>query len=213
MQLLILSILFGLIILALGEKISIRSLQDKDEILMKNISDLHFQLFSSLQERAKILKTAVFKTQCSESGCTFNVCNSKKPIQPVCSSGWKRYNKHCYRLFSTKMNWFQAQMFCRKQGTTLLQINDARESMWLLKNFPKVRYWIDLTDIGKERTWMSLSTGKGPTFTNWAKGQPDYGKLKQHCAYCANWSGRGEWDNGECDYKTQVICELSGSGF
>ncbi|XP_062592105.1 snaclec 5-like isoform X2 [Saccostrea cucullata] len=210
MRSLVICILSWFVLLAISKGISVRALQSKDDVLMKKISDLQFQLFTSIQEREKIIKTAVFETQCSVSGCAFDVCDKRKS---VCSSGWKRYNKHCYRLFSTKMNWFQAQMFCRKQGTTLLQINDARESMWLLKNFPKVRYWIDLTDIGKERTWMSLSTGKGPTFTNWAKGQPDYGKLKQHCAYCANWSGRGEWDNGECDYKTQVICELSGSGF
>ncbi|XP_061174193.1 C-type lectin lectoxin-Lio1-like isoform X4 [Saccostrea echinata] len=179
---------------------------------MKNISDLHFQLFSSIQERAKIIKTAVFETQCSESGCTFDACDKRKPLKSVCSQGWKRYNGHCYHLFSTKMNWFEAQMFCRKQGATLLQINDARESKWLSKKFPKVPYWIDLTDVGKEGTWMTFSSGKGPTFTAWAKGQPDNSGGKQHCAY-NNWTGRSDWDDGGCTYKTQVMCELSGSGF
>lgn len=28
----------------------------------------------------------------------------------VCKEGWKRFDGHCYRLFSTEMNWFQAQV-------------------------------------------------------------------------------------------------------
>ncbi|XP_061174176.1 perlucin-like protein isoform X2 [Saccostrea echinata] len=175
---------------------------------MKNISDLHFQLFSSIQERAKIIKTAVFETQCSESGCTFDACDKRKPLKSVCNQGWKLYNGHCYQLFSTKMNWFEAQLFCRKQGTTLLQINDAVESKWLLKNYPKVRYWIDLTDAGKEGKWMTLSTGKGPTFTAWIKGQPDNAGGNEDCAI-NNWSKPGHWNDERCSSTFQVMCESS----
>ncbi|XP_052691215.1 C-type lectin-like [Crassostrea angulata] len=211
---------------------------NEDDFLMKNISNLHFQLFSSIQKKTKMIKTAVFETQCSGSGCTFNGCESsgsetcdgqmftklnkiqssinniwkRKSTAIVCKQGWKRYNGHCYHLFSGKMNWFEAQIFCRKQGTTLLQINNANENKWLTKNFPDVQYWIDFTDNGMEGKWVTLSTGKSE-FTSWDRGQPDNAAGKQHCAY-NNFSRRiGHWDDIRCTYSFQVMCEASGSGF
>ncbi|XP_052691257.1 perlucin-like protein isoform X2 [Crassostrea angulata] len=201
---------------------------------MKNISELHFQLFSSVQKKTKMIKTAVFETQCSGTGCTFNGCESsgsetcdgqmftklnkiqlsindiwkRKPEAIVCKEGWKRYNGHCYHLFSKKMNWFQAQVFCRNQKTTLLQINDANEHNWLTKNFPIVGYWIDFTDIGTEGKWVTLSTGKSE-YTRWHSGQPDNSGGKQHCAY--NNYVKGSWDDVSCKTAIQVVCEASGT--
>lgn len=209
-----------------------------EDALRKNISDLHFKLFSSIQKKTKMIKTAVFETQCSGSGCTFNGCESngsetcegqmltklnriqssinnfckRKPKTIVCKQGWKGYNGHCYHLFSGKMNWFQAQIFCRNQGTTLLQINDANENKWLTKNFPNVEYWIDFTDIGTEGKWVTLSTGKS-TYTSWDYGQPDNWRGDQDCAN-NNYSKRlGRWDDTKCINTYQVMCEDSGSEF
>ncbi|XP_052691179.1 lectin BRA-3-like [Crassostrea angulata] len=210
----------------------------EDDDLMKNISDLHFQLFSSIQKKTKMIKTTVFETQCSGSGCTFNGCESsgsetcdgqmftklnkiqssinniwkRKPAPNVCKQGWKRYDGHCYHLFNTKMNWFQAQIFCRKQGTTLLQINNASENNWLTKNFPNVYYWIDFTDIGTEGKWVTFSTGKSE-YTSWDRAQPDNGGGHQHCAL-NNFSNRaGRWDDEGCKKSFQVFCEAPGSEF
>nr|XP_034317508.1 uncharacterized protein LOC117686527 [Crassostrea gigas] len=159
------SICCAFLTLVFGSSVSYAATYKEDDALVKNISDLHFQLFSSIQKKTKMIKTAVFETQCSGSGCTFNGCESsgsetcdgqmltklnriqssinnvwkRKPKTMVCKKGWKRYNGHCYFLFSGKMNWFQAQIFCRNQGTTLLQINDASENKWLIKNFPNGR--------------------------------------------------------------------------
>ncbi|XP_078336994.1 C-type lectin domain family 17, member A-like [Crassostrea virginica] len=210
--------------------------QNQDGVLMKNISDLHFQLFSSIHRKTKMIKTAVFETQCSGSGCTFNGCESSgsdtcdgqiipilkeiqssindlgKPKVIACKSGWKRFKGHCYQLFQTKMNWFEAQVFCRQKRTTLLQINDANENNWVSKTFPNVRYWIDYTDISQEGNWLTLSTGLNE-FSSWDKGQPDNGG-DQDCA-TNNLRGQlGMWDDDNClSSKWPVMCEASGSGF
>nr|XP_022344042.1 lectin BRA-3-like [Crassostrea virginica] len=209
--------------------------QNQDGVLMKNISDLHFQLFSSIHRKTKMIKTAVFETQCSGSGCTFNGCESSgsdtcdgqmikklkeiqssindlgKPKEIDCKRGWKPYNGHCYKLFQTKMNWFEAQYFCRLQMTTLLQINDANENKWVSKAFANVQYWIDYTDIGEEGNWFTLSTGKNE-FSNWSKGQPDNGG-DQDCTTNNIGSLLGQWDDKSCHAKWPVLCEASGSGF
>ncbi|XP_078336990.1 perlucin-like protein [Crassostrea virginica] len=212
--------------------------QNEDGVLMKNISDLHFQLFSSIQKKTKMIKTAVFETQCSGSGCTFNGCESsgsdtcdgqmiqklkeiessinniwKKKSKVIdCRSGWKRYNGHCYYLFKSKLNWFDAQLFCRKQRSTLVHINDASENNWVSKTFPNVLYWIDYTDLGKEGNWVSFSTGEH-AFSRWHRGQPDNAG-NQDCAYNNFHKDRGYWDDAEClKYRFQPLCETSGSEF
>nr|XP_022322484.1 lectin BRA-3-like [Crassostrea virginica] len=214
------------------------SQQNEEGILTKNISDLHFQLFSSIQKRTNLIKTAVFETQCSGSGCTFNGCESsgsdtcdgrliqklnkiqssinaiwkRKPKVMACKLGWKRYNGHCYYLYTTKMNWFEAQVMCRRQGTYLLQINDANENNWVSRTFPNVRYWIDYTDLGMTGKWVTFSTGKSD-YTNWDRGEPNNRGGNQHCA-CNNLQGRlGRWDDIGCLVKLQVLCEASGTEF
>nr|XP_022337538.1 lectin BRA-3-like [Crassostrea virginica] len=209
--------------------------QNQEGVLIKNISDLHFQLFSSIQKRTKMLKAAVFETQCSGSGCTFNGCESsgsdtcdgqmnqnlnkiqssisniEKPKVIECKSGWKRYNDHCYYLFKTKMNWFDAQVFCRRQSTTLLQINDATENRWVSNAFPNVRYWIDYTDTGNEGHWVTLSTGRND-YSSWHKAQPD-NSGNQDCAKNNHLGQLGQWDDDGCYEKFPPLCETSGSGF
>ncbi|XP_052691234.1 galactose-specific lectin nattectin-like [Crassostrea angulata] len=208
----------------------------EDDVLMKRISDLHFKLFSSMKKKTKTMKAAVFETQCCASGCTFNsykagvprVCNGqlltqlneiqssinniwkKKPI--ACKHGWKRYGDHCYHLFRAKMNWFEAQIFCRKQGASLIQINNAGENRWLTKNFPNVPYWIDFTDNGTEGKWVTLSTGRSE-YTSWDRGQPDNWRGNQNCAYNNFRKRAGRWDDGGCKAKFQAMCEASGSEF
>nr|XP_022322471.1 perlucin-like protein [Crassostrea virginica] len=222
--------------LAVSSKDADESVQNEG-VLMKNISDLHFQLFSSIQKKTKMIKTAVFETQCSGSGCTFNGCESsvsdtcdgqmiqklnkiqssiyniwkRKPKDFACKTGWKRYQDHCYFLYSTKMNWFEAQVFCRKHGTVLVQINDAKENAWVSKTFPEVKYWMDYTDNGMEGKWVSFSTGKSD-YSNWFKGEPNNKRGKQHCAL-NNHGKRGFWDDGTCSYQRQFMCEASGSEF
>ncbi|XP_065941625.1 lectin BRA-3 isoform X1 [Magallana gigas] len=208
--------------------------QTEDEMLMKNISDLHFRLFSTIQKKTKMIKTAVFETQCSGTGCTFNGCESsgsetcdgqmfkklnkiessisniwkRKPKVIVCKGGWKRFDGHCYYLFSAKMNWFQGQIFCRNQGSTLLQINNANENKWLTKTFPNVEYWIDFTDIGTEGKWVTFSTGKSE-YTSWNSGQPDNSGGKQDCAINNHSKRPGRWDDETCNGNFQVMCEAS----
>ncbi|XP_078336991.1 perlucin-like protein isoform X1 [Crassostrea virginica] len=225
-------------ILVAPSKSSNATQRNQDVVLMKNISDLHFQLFSSIQKKTKMIKTAVFETQCSGSGCTFNGCESsgsdtcdgqmflklkeilssinniwkKKPKVIDCKSGWKRYNGHCYYLFKTKMNWFDAQFFCRQHGTNMLQINDASENNWVSKAFPNVLYWIDYTDISKEGNWRSFSTGEN-AFSNWHKGQPNNAG-NQDCAVNNFAHHTGYWDDFSCFTPAYpVLCEASGSGF
>ncbi|XP_078334644.1 perlucin-like protein isoform X2 [Crassostrea virginica] len=224
---------YVMLALVVGTKGSNVTQQEEEKMLMKNISNLHFQLFSSIQKNTKITKTAVFETQCSGSGCTFNGCESsgsdtcdgqliqklnkiqssisniwkKKPNATHCKNGWKRYNGHCYHYYSSTKNWFEAQVFCRKQGTFLLQIDDSNENKWVSKTFPNVEYWIDYFDVGMEGKWVTFSSGKS-FYSNWEKNQPNNYKGSENCAH-NNLSRRGYWNDRDCLVKRSFVCETS----
>nr|XP_022310067.1 perlucin-like protein [Crassostrea virginica] len=236
MQFLSTCILCVLCVYVVMSKGSYAKQQQEDGVLMKNISDLHFQLFSSIQKKTKMIKTAVFETQCSGSGCTFNGCESsgsdtcdgqmikklnniqssisniwkRKPKAFGCKRGWKRYNDHCYYSSSMKMNWFEAHVFCRKKGASLLQINSADENNWVSKNFRSVPFWFDYTDLGMEGKWVSLFAGKSD-YSNWGKSQPDNARNSEHCALI--YFSDGRWNDQGCLDKMQALCETSGSDF
>nr|XP_022307439.1 perlucin-like protein isoform X1 [Crassostrea virginica] len=207
-----------------------------DGILKKQLSDLHYQLFKSVQNKTSLVKMIAFETQCNLNGCSFNGCNDEdsntcenqlmkkltqiqksvdslnnaKNLTKGCKSGWKAYGGHCYLYIKTPHNWFEAQMKCREFGGTLVQIDSKEENDWLLKTLPKERSWLDHTDVGTEGTWKLFSTGRSPTFTNWSKGQPD-NRGNQDCA--CNYYNRktGAWDDVTCSYKLGFICEISDS--
>ncbi|XP_062595250.1 uncharacterized protein LOC134256583 [Saccostrea cucullata] len=103
-----------------------------NDLLRNNISDLHFKLFTSIQKQNRMLKSAVFETECSGRGCTFSGCQSsqssscdgkmlstlrqieisvkqltgKDRNKGTCKNGWKRFRGHCYREFAQKQDWF-----------------------------------------------------------------------------------------------------------
>lgn len=56
---------------------------------------------------------------------------------------------------------------------------------------------------------MTLSTGKSE-FTSWDRGQPDNSAGNQNCAYNNYASRIGHWDDIQCTYSIQVMCEASG---
>ncbi|XP_078336955.1 C-type lectin domain family 4 member F-like [Crassostrea virginica] len=121
----------------------------------------------------------------------------------------KADNGHCYYLFRTKMNWFEAQIFCKKQKSQLLQINDQNENIWISMVFPNVRYWIDYTDIGKEGCWLTFSSGRDE-YSSWYSRRPDGGRI-QNCATNNYLSQLGRWDDVGCHDRYPSLCETSGS--
>ncbi|XP_062614176.1 C-type lectin lectoxin-Lio2-like isoform X2 [Saccostrea cucullata] len=203
--------------------------------LMKNISDLQLQLFSSMQKRMTYMKSAVFETQCKSTGCTFNghdsadktknvgqlrVFKELKAIRKeisglgkqkseikVCQNGWRKFRNHCYAFFPEKRNWFEAHMSCRQHGAKLVHIGDGVENKWIASQYKTRSIWVDATDIAKEGQWKSFSNGKA-TYTNWSKGNP--GRNSQHCA-TINWAGSGLWDDDHCINGLTFICEQSGT--
>ena len=86
-------------------------------------------------------------------------------------------------------------------------------------------FWIGLTDIFHDGTWVWENVGKPLNFSNWAPGEPNNFKGGQHCVAMklGNWGNwwDGKWDDLGCenmktgnftseDTTIGYICEAAG---
>lgn len=77
------------------------------------------------------------------------------------------------------MNFFEAEMFCRTQQSSLTDICDANEEQWIRKLMEDPKIWTSGSDLAEHGEWKWLSSGLPMTFTNWTKGQPQ--NNQEHC--------------------------------
>ena len=94
---------------------------------------------------------------------------------------------------------------CQEYGGTLVLPRSAQETD-ILKKLTTKRVWLGMTDLDKEGTWKSITTGETVTgYTNWASARPngngDYGHTR---------NSNQEWDDyvpDENNYVDAVVCE------
>ena len=98
------------------------------DVLLPRIQRLQFQLFKSMQKSVNVLNTATFVTKCSDAGCSKTTHEKVGNVTRVtkCQPGFKEFRDHCYKYVKTERNFFEAEMFCRTQQSSLVEISDAR---------------------------------------------------------------------------------------
>lgn len=130
-------------------------------VMMSSIKRDYFKLFKSIQREASAISSATFETHCSNGGCFYNTVNTSRNGKIVscdahvvtrldsivmkidklsniqhttkCKTGFKINQNRCYKYVATKMNFFEAEMFCRTQQSSLTDIRDGNEEQWIRK--------------------------------------------------------------------------------
>ena len=89
------------------------------------------------------------------------------------------------------MTWFEAKDHCKSEGGKLVEINSSEENTALVDEIKSkgysnqnmnMNFWMGLTDLGNEGDWILASNSAKPSYTNWAKNQPNNGDGNEHCA-------------------------------
>ncbi|XP_061166795.1 C-type lectin domain family 4 member K-like [Saccostrea echinata] len=119
------------------------------------------------------------------------------------------YKGHCYAQPSIRLNWYNAQMFCRKRNAHLARVDDKYENHWLAHAFPEKNWYIDFTDLGDEGVWKSFTFGERAMYTNWIRDNPSNSGSGEHCAEI-NCENLGLWNDVPCHFKLKFVCETFG---
>ncbi|CAH1774292.1 unnamed protein product [Owenia fusiformis] len=89
-----------------------------------------------------------------------------------CEQGWSVYNSVCYRVFSIKKEWNEAEKICQvEHGGHLASVTSEKHLHWLAKLANKNMFWIGLNDKRELKQWEYTSENE-VTYMNWRRGFP-----------------------------------------
>ncbi|KAL4231019.1 hypothetical protein ACF0H5_011391 [Mactra antiquata] len=134
-----------------------------------------------------------------------------------CDSSWIGHNNRCYLFSHDTEYWIGALQMCRELGAQLVEIETAAENTYLKAQaqvYAKDQFWISLTDIGEEGSWMWMSSKASINttgFSDWYPGQPDNHGVDQNCAALyinrAHHAPSWQWSDIACASRNHYICE------
>merc|ERR1719209_297759 len=124
-----------------------------------------------------------------------------------CSPPWTSLDTGCYLFQEWNSTWYDSRRECKQSGGFLVEI-DSEEEQNAIMNEITARgwdgethfgFWIGLTAIFHDGTWVWDNLGKPLDFSNWAPGEPNHWHGIQHCAAINLEWANGHWDDVGCE--------------
>ena len=124
-----------------------------------------------------------------------------------CSPPWTSLDTGCYLFQEWNSTWYDSRRECKQSGGFLVEI-DSEEEQNALMNEITARgwdgqthfgFWIGLTDIFHDGTWVWDNLGRPLDFSYWASGEPNNWNGIQHCAAINLEWASGHWDDVGCE--------------
>nr|XP_033781043.1 C-type lectin domain family 4 member G-like isoform X2 [Geotrypetes seraphini] len=117
-----------------------------------------------------------------------------------CPRDWLWNLGSCYYFSTDLRNWEGAQEFCISKSSHLLIVEED-ETRYLMDHTKSHNYWIGLSKKANGWTWVD---GSPLTFSKWNEGEPNNMQKREHCAEMYT---SGKWNDHDCSFKKQWICE------
>ncbi|XP_062611626.1 C-type lectin domain family 4 member M-like isoform X3 [Saccostrea cucullata] len=128
-----------------------------------------------------------------------------------CEKGWVQFEENCYLFLRMEYNFKDAVDYCNRAaaGAHLLEIKSSHVEKWInlqltIRGFQYT--WIGLTDILNQGSFVLISTGSKPTYTNWHKNEPNNSGNVEHCV--EKWNTGLKWNDKRCDTRRSFVCEM-----
>merc|ERR1719365_377764 len=133
-----------------------------------------------------------------------------------CQSPWTSLDipgqtSGCYLFHGFKSSWYDSRKECKQSGGHLVEIGSREEQEALIGELerqglmgydaPVYGFWIGLTDIFHDGTWVWDHQGQPLNFSAWASGEPNNERGVQHCVAMNIRRERGKWDDVGCEYE------------
>merc|ERR1719209_1618727 len=124
-----------------------------------------------------------------------------------CSPPWTSLDTGCYLFQEWNSTWYDSRRECKQSGGYLVEVDSQEEQDAILREIASrgwdgdthFGFWIGLTDIFHDGTWVWDNLGKPLDFSYWAPGEPNNWGGVQHCAAIKLWGENGKWDDVGCE--------------
>ncbi|XP_043935715.1 brevican core protein isoform X2 [Protopterus annectens] len=123
-----------------------------------------------------------------------------------CEPGWEKFQGFCYKHFTIRNSWEEAEQNCRNWGGHLTSVMTPEEQNFINNNYQEYQ-WIGLNDktIEGDFHW---SDGNFLIYENWHHGQPDSYFLSGENCVVMVWHDGGHWSDVPCSYHLSYTCKM-----
>ncbi|XP_078315444.1 C-type lectin domain family 17, member A-like [Crassostrea virginica] len=135
-------------------------------------------------------------------------------ISSGCPMGWMEFQEKCYYFAQTQETWTDASSFCQSFHSMLAEPKSSAEIGFLSGEIQALggylNYWVGITDLIVENTWVYDSSITPIQGNNWGPNEPN-GHRGENCVVLSGFY-HGKYADVECHTTRKFICERN-SGF